>query len=312
MNQMPGSTEDRQLAAATDAGRRVERSGPHTLVPGQPTEAGAPDSRACGPRRPAPVTIDRLVRCHRLCVRLHEEGRESVSSRELGERLGCKPSLIRKDLSRLGTLGTRGHGYRVAGLLHAFEEFLGGGEPTNAVLVGTGALGIALLTNGGFVRDGFRFVAAFDFDPSRAGTRCDGLVVNHVSRISDVLGTLSADIGVLAVSEAEAQDAAQLLAENGIRAILNLTPAGLSPQRGVVVADIDLATELAKLAFYAADTHSGYGGDDAALRRPHPTMPTPDLVGPADRGARSWDPVRPDRSAGTSTPVRAGRASGGA
>ena len=264
MNQMPGSTGSHRPAVATGAGWRAERSGPRIPVPGQATEAGAPGTRACGPRHLAPVTIDRLVRCHRLCVRLQKEGRESVSSRELGELLGCRPSLIRKDFSRLGTLGTRGHGYRVAELLCAFEELLGGGEPTNVVLIGTGVLGAALLTHGAFARDGFRFVAAFDFDPSRAGTRCDGLVVNHVSRMSDVLGALSADIGVLAVTETEAQDAAELLAENGVRAILNLTPAILLPRESVVVTNVDVATELTKLAFYAADAQRGSGRDDAA------------------------------------------------
>ena len=137
------------------------------------TGEGGPAAGACGRRGLAPVTVDRLIRCCHLCVQLQRDGREFVSSREMGELLGCGPSQVRKDLSMLGKLGTRGYGYRLAGLLHALEDLLRGG-PVTAVLIGTGALGAALLTRGDFARDGFRFVAAFDTDPGRAGTRCAG------------------------------------------------------------------------------------------------------------------------------------------
>jgi redox-sensing transcriptional repressor len=234
----------------------------------------------------APVTVDRLIRCRRLCVRLRRDGRQSISSRELGDLLGCTPSLIRKDFSSLGRLGTRGHGYRIAGLLAVLEELLGRGGPVTAVLVGAGAPGAVLSTRGGIVRDGLRFLAAFDFDPSRAGTRWDGLVVNHVSRMSDVLGSLRVDVGVLAVSEAEAKLAARLLAENGVRAILNLTPAILPAGRGVVVSNIDLATELAKLAFCAAAPRKRAGEDAASrgVRHRRAGSAGPRARGPVGRG----------------------------
>jgi redox-sensing transcriptional repressor len=221
--------------------------------------------------RLAQVTADRLIRCRRICIRLRREGREFVSSRELGAILGNRPSLVRKNLSALGRLGTRGCGYRVEGLLRALDEFLGAGT-TAAVLVGTGSAGAALLSGGGLARRGFRFVAAFDFDPARAGARCEGLVVSHVSRMRDVLGAAGAEVGVIAVSEAEAEEACRLLAENGMRAILNLTPAILTPREGLVVANFDLASELARLAFYAAGARGRpwNGGATPADRRDGP------------------------------------------
>jgi redox-sensing transcriptional repressor len=263
MSQTQSTIEAHRPVAATGARPRGEGSLWRTPTRGHAADTDDLEPRARGRCRLAPVTVDRLIRCCRLCAQIRDEGREFVSSREIGELLGCRPSLIRKDLARLGKLGTRGHGYRIAGVLRVLEGLLGGGGPVIAVIVGTGALGAALLTRGRFARDGFRFAAAFDTDPSRAGTRCDGLTVNHVSRMPDVLGALGADIGVLAVSEAEAQGAAQLLAENGVRAILNLTPAAISLQEGVVVTNIDLGTELKKLAFLVAGFQRRRKGDDA-------------------------------------------------
>jgi redox-sensing transcriptional repressor len=271
MSQKSSSTGGHQPAAATGARQREERSPRKMPTPSHAADMDEAGTTAHRRRGVAPVTVGRLIRCHHLCTQLRRDGRERVSSGEIGHSLGCRPSLIRKDFSRVGKLGTRGHGYRIAGLLRVLEEFLGGGRPVAAVLVGTGALGAALLSRGGFARDGLRFLAAFDFDPSRAGARCDGLVVEHASRMPDVLGALDVDVGVLAVSETEARGAAQLLAENGVRAILNLTPAILPPRRGVVVSNIDLATELAKLAFYAASARGrpGEGGAAPGDRRDH-------------------------------------------
>lgn len=192
MDWMSASDEARPQTVATGPRRRISVADPAAdtarLKTGARDRYGLP-----------PVTVDRLIRCCRLCMRLERDGREFTSSRELGELLGCKSSLIRRDFSRLGKLGTLGHGYRLAGLIHDLKEVLGICGPVTAVLVGAGLLGAALLARGGGAYDGFRFLAAFDFDPSKAGTNCDGLVVNHVSRMSDVLGDLDVNVGVLAV-----------------------------------------------------------------------------------------------------------------
>ena len=262
MNRIQSSIEARQPVAA-DLCPRGEGGPRRTAARHHAVDTAGTKIRAFGRRDLAPVTVDRLIRCCRLCARLRDDGREFISSWELGELLGCRPSLIRKDFSRLGRLGTRGHGYRIAGLIDVLKDLLGRGGPVTAVLVGTGSLGAALLARGDRALNGFRFIAAFDFDPSRAGTRCDGLVVNHVSRMSDVLGGAGVDVGVLAVSETKAQEAAQLLAENGVRAILNLTPAILSTPGDVAVTDIDFATELAKLAFHAASAQRRLWKDSA-------------------------------------------------
>jgi NADH/NAD ratio-sensing transcriptional regulator Rex len=252
MSQTSGSPEAQQAAAATDSrwpGEYVRRRAPPSR---HATDAGEPGARTCGRDRFALVTVERLIRCHRLCMQLERDGLEYISAQKLSKLVGCTPELMRKDLGRLGKIGTKGRGYRIARLLSRIEELFVDG-PVSAVLIGVAAPLTELLARGGFASDRLRLSAAFDFDPSRAGTRCCGLEVNHISRMADVLGAMDVDVGVLAVAETEAEEAARLLVVNGVRAILNLTPAILRPRRGVAVRNIDLGTELEKLVFDATN-----------------------------------------------------------
>lgn len=196
------------------------------------------------------VTVDRLVRCHRLCVRLKAEGREVASSKELGERLGCSASQVRKDLTWVGKLGRRGSGYWVSDLERVLGRLLGKGRPRKMVLVGAGNLGSALLTYPGFEQRGCRFVAAFDADPDKVGTKLGGLIIQDVSAIPEVLPSSGAEIGVVAVPATGGQWVARVLAENGVRAILNFAPTSMRLGDDVVVGNVDLAIELEKLCYY--------------------------------------------------------------
>jgi len=202
-------------------------------------------------RRDLPsVTVDRLVRCYRLCERLKAEGRESTLSQEIGERLGCSPSQVRKDFSKLGRLGTRGSGYRVDELQSILGKIIGKGREWDVVLVGAGNLGSALLKHGEFERQGFRFVAVFDADPDKVGRKIGGLVVQDVSRIPETLSKSGAEMGVITVPATGAQSVARLLVEHGVRAILNFARTGLWLGDDVTVSNVDLTTELEKLAYY--------------------------------------------------------------
>ena len=191
-----------------------------------------------------------MTRCYRFCLRLKSEGREFTSSEEIARATGCSPSQIRKDFSRIGRLGRRGTGYRVVELLAVLGRLLGKGRPWNVVMVGTGHLGTALLAYAGFERGGFHFVAAFDADPEKVGTRVGDLTVQDVSAIPEVLRSSDAEIGIIAVPATGAQWVATLLTENGVRAILNFAPAALFPGEAVVVSNVDLAFELEKLCYY--------------------------------------------------------------
>lgn len=210
------------------------------------------------------AAVDRLVRCHRLCVRLKAEGRENTSSQEIGESLGYGPSQIRRDFSRLGKLGTRGTGYRVDELESVLGRTLGKGRSWNVVLVGVGNLGSALVKYGGFRHQGFRFVAVFDADAGKVGAKLGGLVVQDISAAPDVLPSLDAEIGMIAVPAAGAQQVATLLAENGVKAILNFAPDILSLGESVVVGNVDLTIELEKLCYYLTVAKAEGSGSDLA------------------------------------------------
>jgi redox-sensing transcriptional repressor len=159
---------------------------------------------------------------------------------------------VRRDLSRLGELGTRGCGYRIRDLIAVLGQFLGRSVRREMVLVGAGGLCSVLLGRGIPERQGLRFAAVFDTNPNTVGATCGDLVVRSVDEMPEVLKDLRAEVAVLAVPAPEAQEVARMLARNGVRAVLNLTPVKLSPGRGVVVRDLDIALELENLVFRAS------------------------------------------------------------
>ena len=234
--------------------------------------AGVALARPCSPagrvipsqRDLAPVTVDRLLRVYDLCVELQQEGRRFVLSHEIAERVGGSAAQVRKDISRLGELGTRGRGYQLDGLITVLKQFLGRNVPMDMVLVGAGSLCAVLLGRGIPERQGLHFSAVFDTNPHLVGARCGGLIVRDIAEMPKVLGTIGAEVAVLAVPAAEAQHVTHLLVENGVRAVLNLTPVALSPERGVVVRNVDLALELENLVFRASCRPPASGPESAA------------------------------------------------
>src|SRR3990167_2494243 len=124
-----------------------------------------------------PVVIDRLPLYTRALSALEAEGREVVSSQELGTRLGVTPAQIRKDLSYFGRFGKQGRGYSVKRLLEELRQILGLTREWSMVLVGVGQLGRAIVSYAGFAPQGFRIEEVFDIDPSIVGTKVDELVV---------------------------------------------------------------------------------------------------------------------------------------
>ena len=123
------------------------------------------------------VVIDRLPVYARALAALERNGREVVSSQELGTQLGVTPAQIRKDLSYFGRFGKQGRGYNVRRLLEELRQILGLDREWTMVVVGVGQLGRAVLSYGGFAPQGFRIVEAFDADPRVVGQHIDDLVV---------------------------------------------------------------------------------------------------------------------------------------
>jgi redox-sensing transcriptional repressor len=193
------------------------------------------------------ATVARLPRYLRF---LEQRKEGTVSSEEIAAATGVTAAQVRKDLSFLGSLGTRGVGYQVEGLRDLIMRQLGLAESLPVVIVGAGNLGTALANYRGFGQRGFRFVALYDVSPSRIGTSINGIPVRHVDRLPADVQAEEVAIGVITTPAEAAQQAADLLTSAGVRSILNFAPVTLKVSRGVTVRYVDLAVELQILAYY--------------------------------------------------------------
>lgn len=185
---------------------------------------------------------------------------QKVSSSQLGEALGITDAQVRKDLAYLGSLGHPGVGYVTVELITAIRHLLGVDRRWSVALVGVGNLGRALLGYRGFADRGFRVVALIDTDPTKVGTRLNGLTIHGTDAIERVVATTGAELGLLAVPSEAAQDVADALVAAGIRGILNFAPVLLRVPPEVRLVSVDLTVQLEQLAFLV-QTHASYGMD---------------------------------------------------
>jgi len=194
--------------------------------------------------------VARLPEYLRALHHIAETGNDTISSEELAAAAGVNSAKLRKDLSHLGSYGTRGVGYDVALLIDQIEFTLGLTQRRAVALVGVGNLGHALAGYAGFASRGFRIAALFDADASRVGEPINGLAVRHISELDTVAAAESIAIGVIATPAAAAQDVADALVAAGVTSILNFAPCVLSVPEGVDVRKVDLAIELQILSFH--------------------------------------------------------------
>jgi redox-sensing transcriptional repressor len=183
-------------------------------------------------------------------VDLADAGVATVSSDALATTAGVSPAKLRKDLSFLGSYGTRGVGYEVSVLIDQIGAELGISSEWPVVIVGVGHLGHALANYGGFASRGFRLAALFDDASELVGTRVAGLTVRPFADLPAVVRSEGVLIGVVATPAPAAQRVADALVGAGISSILNFAPVVLSAPPTVDVRRVDLASELQILAFH--------------------------------------------------------------
>ncbi|MDP9297414.1 MAG: redox-sensing transcriptional repressor Rex [Actinomycetota bacterium] len=203
-----------------------------------------------GERSIPEATVGRLPVYLRALVDLAESGVTTVSSESLAAAAGVNSAKVRKDLSHLGSYGTRGVGYDVAYLIHQIRRELGLTQHWSIVIVGVGNLGHALANYRGFGERGFRVAALVDADADKVGERVGRLAVRHVDDLPELVRAHDIAIGVIATPATAVQDVADRLVAAGVRSILNFAPATISVPPGVSVRKVDLAVELQILAFY--------------------------------------------------------------
>src|SRR5438874_6387102 len=213
-----------------------------------------PDKTRTGARvrtRPIPeATVARLPVYLRVLGELAAQHIQTVSSERLAEAAGVNPPKVRKDLSYLGSYGTRGVGYDVEYLVYQISRELGLTQDWPVVIVGIGNLGHALANYKGFSARGFRVVALVDADQGKVGEQVGGIAVRHLDDLPAIAAAEGVAIGIVATPASAAQDVADRLVAAGVTSILNFAPSVISVPRGVSLRKVDLSIELQILSFY--------------------------------------------------------------
>jgi redox-sensing transcriptional repressor len=203
-----------------------------------------------GDREVPDATVARLPLYLRALTEIAAHGVSTVSSEELALAAGVNSAKLRKDLSHLGSYGTRGVGYDVELLVHQISRALGLTEGWSVAIIGIGNLGHALANYAGFATRGFRVAALIDADISHVGEPVAGQLVRHIDELEHIVRTEQVAIGVIATPATAAQDVCDRLVGAGVTSILNFAPAVLVVPDGVDVRKVDLSTELQILAFH--------------------------------------------------------------
>lgn len=196
------------------------------------------------------ATVARLPVYLRALAALGEVGTSTCSSNDLAERAGVSPAKLRKDLSHLGSYGTRGVGYDVEYLSYQIGRALGQTQEWNVVIVGVGNLGSALSSYQGFSSRGICVAGLVDTDPARIGQVVSGVTVTALDDLAALVARQGVSIGVIATPGASAQTVADRLVQAGVTSILNFAPALVQVPDGVDVRKVDLSVELQILAYH--------------------------------------------------------------
>lgn len=201
-------------------------------------------------RRIPEATVARLPVYLQLLCDQFDEGVTNISSEELAGLGGVNAAKVRKDLSYLGSYGTRGVGYDVEFLVFQIKRELGLTHEWHVVIVGAGNLGQALSGYGGFGERGFPVGGIVDIADDRVGSVIGGVRVRHTDELAQIVQSRDIAIGVIATPGPAAQDAADALVAAGVTSILNFAPTIISAPPGISVRKVDLAVELQILSYH--------------------------------------------------------------
>jgi redox-sensing transcriptional repressor len=206
--------------------------------------------------------LRRLPSYCQVLLGLAEQDQKYVSCTQLADALHIDPTLIRKDLALAGATGRPKVGYVTKELHQQLEDFLGWNNARDAILVGAGSLGSALMGYKAFDQYGVNIVMAFDLDPDKIGKKVHGIPVLPLTRMPNLLERMKVHLGILTVPAEDAQSISELMVMNGILAIWNFAPIALKVPEGIIVQNEDLFSSLgilsSKLAALLKHTESDY------------------------------------------------------
>ena len=194
-------------------------------------------------------TIRRLPLYLRALIFSSEQGRNSISSKNLADFIGVNSAQIRKDFSYFGDFGTRGVGYDIEKLVKHIKKILKLNVVQKVALVGVGNLGSAVLAYPGFKIYGFDIAAAFDNNPKRIGKKINNILIESTIKFK-TLKKRGINLAIIAVPQDNAQQTAEALIKAGIKGILNFSPCYIIVPERIKVITIDIAMDLARLPYY--------------------------------------------------------------
>ncbi len=180
------------------------------------------------------------------CLKTADDASEYVSATTLANRLGFGEVQVRKDLASICDAGKPKVGYLKKELVAVLENYLGA-DMNDAVLVGVGHLGKALMAYKGFEEYGFKIVAGFDVDPALIGRKVAGKEIFSADRMETLIRRLHIRIGIITLPKEYAQETADKLIQAGVRAIWNFSPTYIMVPDNVAVKNENMASSLAVL-----------------------------------------------------------------
>lgn len=201
-------------------------------------------------------TISRLFVYLREVAELAKLNIRTISSAELGERVGLSDTQVRKDLSYFGQFGVSGSGYDIGELKITLERILGRDKVWSVAVVGVGHLGSALLAYPEFKGHSLNIVAAFDTDAEKIGRRVKDITIQPSKEIAKTVKEKKVLIGIITVPPREAAGVAERLVEAGVQCILNFAPTALMLPENIKVKDVDLSRELETLSYFLVNSAS--------------------------------------------------------
>lgn len=210
---------------------------------------------------PKPI-LERLTQYHQIALRAGEDGNENLSSGFLSGILDVDETLVRKDMAAVGIVGKPRVGYSTGQIIRKLEETMGLSQNTDAVLIGCGGIGSALLRYPGFRKYGLRIAAAFDADYQKVNQRIGDYVILPMEKCRSVIKTFQVKVAILAVPAGVAQETVDWLVQRGIRAIWNFAPIHLNAPDNVIIRNENLALGLAELIHHLKRKNPE-GGDGA-------------------------------------------------
>ena len=195
--------------------------------------------------------VERLSLYRRILKELHHNGTINIFSHQLAEKAGVTAAILRRDIMVVGHLGSPSTGYNVEKLADSIANFFEDLDGDNVALIGVGNLGRAILSYFGRRRPRLNIIASFDVEPDKTNRVIHNCRCYHIDDLEKVLKENNIHIAILTTPAGEAQTICDILVNSGVKGIMNFAPVTLHTPEDVFIENIDLATSLEKVAYFA-------------------------------------------------------------